>query len=461
MCDSLYVKANGEMPCWDDVGESRILRRLSFPSLLAGRESDLFSDSALQHIRTSFMNGRVPHPGLCESCAVLGHHEQDLCVRPASMNILHVEPSYLCHLSCPQCISAAARKGLVEPPYNMPPEVFQALLVQLKRDGIQDIRIVHFEGRGDPLVNPGLGSMVKSVRELYPGAETMVTTHASYPYRPWLVSSGLHVLRLSVDGARAESYARYRWGGDFGTVIRFMTALRDDRRRSNSTLKVYWKYILFEWNDSDEEMEAAARMAKELDVSLVFVLTHTPGRSLRFTLSESLQTVLDRVAPEALIEQTFPLRQPDVLSSESEICESLGVARNLIRIGDDRNAVGVIAQALERDCGQRPRSIVSGRQLIYDYIPLVLESGTYPAALAALAEIVFAWGRPDEGIKLLRKYLRVATDLSVSDRLWLALRLSLRLRTRIRNAFLLPKTAPGQKTIANSDVPQRPYRVDA
>jgi hypothetical protein len=27
MCTSLYVKANGDIPCWDDVGESHILRR--------------------------------------------------------------------------------------------------------------------------------------------------------------------------------------------------------------------------------------------------------------------------------------------------------------------------------------------------------------------------------------------------------------------------------------------------
>ena len=41
MVDSLYVKANGEMPCWDDVGEERILRRLDPESLAAGREADL------------------------------------------------------------------------------------------------------------------------------------------------------------------------------------------------------------------------------------------------------------------------------------------------------------------------------------------------------------------------------------------------------------------------------------
>ncbi len=29
MCTSLYVKANGDIPCWDDVGESHILRRFT------------------------------------------------------------------------------------------------------------------------------------------------------------------------------------------------------------------------------------------------------------------------------------------------------------------------------------------------------------------------------------------------------------------------------------------------
>src|SRR5688572_20970959 len=100
MCDSLYIKANGEMPCWDDVGESRVLRRLNFAELSAGVERELFSHSSLIQLRRSFMDGKMPHRGLCERCAVRSHGPSAVSPDPQSMRILHVEPSYLCHLSC-------------------------------------------------------------------------------------------------------------------------------------------------------------------------------------------------------------------------------------------------------------------------------------------------------------------------------------------------------------------------
>ena len=70
MCDSLYVKANGEMPCWDDVGESKILRQLDESNVRERKERDLFSFRELVHIRRSFREGRLPYPGTCERCAV-------------------------------------------------------------------------------------------------------------------------------------------------------------------------------------------------------------------------------------------------------------------------------------------------------------------------------------------------------------------------------------------------------
>jgi hypothetical protein len=47
---------------------------------------------------------------------------------------------------------------------------------------------------------------------------------------------------------------------------------------------VIWQYILFDWNDSDEEIQRAKKMAGELGVDvLLWTLTHTPGASKRFT----------------------------------------------------------------------------------------------------------------------------------------------------------------------------------
>jgi len=112
MCTSLYLKANGEVPCWDDAGEDLILRTLQTDRLLRGKEPNVFYSSELSHIRRSFLAGRYPFPGLCEHCAVRDQGGGKLVLEPNVMEVLHLEASYLCHLSCPQCILASRRHQL-------------------------------------------------------------------------------------------------------------------------------------------------------------------------------------------------------------------------------------------------------------------------------------------------------------------------------------------------------------
>src|SRR5262245_23143630 len=102
MCHSLYVKANGEMPCWDDAGEALTLRTLTESGLQNGSEQPIFYGAELQHIRQSFRDGRDPHAGVCDRCAVRGHNGIETTLFPSVLEVLHLEASYLCHLSCPQ-----------------------------------------------------------------------------------------------------------------------------------------------------------------------------------------------------------------------------------------------------------------------------------------------------------------------------------------------------------------------
>jgi hypothetical protein len=48
MCNSLYVRANRETPCWDDVGEQMILRVLDEHALQNERELPIFYSTELQ-----------------------------------------------------------------------------------------------------------------------------------------------------------------------------------------------------------------------------------------------------------------------------------------------------------------------------------------------------------------------------------------------------------------------------
>jgi hypothetical protein len=47
---------------------------------------------------------------------------------------------------------------------------------------------------------------------------------------------------------------------------------------------LFWKYLLFEWNDSDEEIRRARRLSKEIGLDgLQFCLVGYPSPSKRFT----------------------------------------------------------------------------------------------------------------------------------------------------------------------------------
>src|SRR2546422_363621 len=351
MCHSLYVKANGEMPCWDDSGEALTLRILDEGALQDNRELPIFHGIELQRIRQSFITGNDPHPGVCDFCAVRGHTGTATTLHPRTMEVLHLEASYLCHLSSPQCIPASERRALKAPPYNMTAGLLDGLLRELHREDVEHIRFIHFEGRGDPLVNARLPELIECCRRHFPKSLIGVTTHCSYLYMPWIVRSSLDVLRASIDGATPESYVKYRVGGSFERAIEFLRKLRDDRICTRSALRVEWKYILFEWNDSDSEMRRAIELARELHVHLTFIRTHTPVRSLRFQIDLALCLWVRRFAPGSAVEQTFQLRSASEASTSAVIADHvsalLSLAIERIRAGDRSDALGRVVEALK------------------------------------------------------------------------------------------------------------------
>jgi molybdenum cofactor biosynthesis enzyme MoaA len=343
---------------------------------------------------------------------------------------------------------------LKAPPYHLSPTLLDGLLRQLRKDGVEEIRLVHFEGRGDPLMNPRMPELMAIVKAAYPNAFTMVTTHGSYPYKSWIVESGLDLLRVSIDGAFPENYEKYRVGGDLSTVLQFLRDVRDEKRRLGKHLEVDWKYILFEWNDSDDEMEHAARLADELDVRLRFVLTHSPGKSARFQDLSALRAQLSVVAPRALIDTTFPLKstdaqQDDVLSVVAEEVTSLfwkSIAA--IRRHDQQSALRSITKALQYDFGLHyPEDYEDCRYLIEACLPQILRRAKFPATLSGMTAVAREVGLHSAARAFFRGYLLLAAkrDLAKGDwgavakRLALWMRASVALRSRLRGRFSEPR----------------------
>jgi Radical SAM superfamily len=93
-----------------------------------------------------------------------------------------------------------------------------------------------------------------------------------------LVHSGIDEVTFSIDGATAESYIRYRQRGRFDVAIQTLAAMADEKKKAGRDLPfLNWRYILFIWNDSDEEMDRARTMAGEMGVDrLCWEITDHP-----------------------------------------------------------------------------------------------------------------------------------------------------------------------------------------
>ncbi|MEM8995693.1 MAG: radical SAM protein [Acidobacteriota bacterium] len=395
MCDSLYVKPDGALPCWDDVGEDLILRTLDEKALIAGREQPIFSSPHLVEIRQAFLDGRMPHPDFCSRCPVYGHGVARQ-THPKVINVLHVEPAYLCQLACPQCFTPKERLGLKKPPYYMTLEFYEALLDQLRREGVEHIRFVIFEGRGEPLLNPKLGDFVAATKARFPNTFTVATTHGNFPYKPWMHTCGLDILRMSVDGAFPESYRKYRVGGSLDKTLRLMADLKAHRsEHPDSVLQVEWKYILFEWNDSDAELRRAGELAAEHDARLSFCLTHTPGRSKRVPDEAALARVIAEHVPGAKTEKTFQLRDAPTDAPESyrpsEHAESqLLAALACYRRNEPARAEAFIREALHAEGNHAwTRPTLWGDEIIG--VAAACRSPSTASALANIALYLHHW----------------------------------------------------------------------
>jgi len=84
----------------------------------------------------------------------------------------------------------------------------------------------------------------------------------------------LDKMNCSIDGSTPESYATYRRGGDWQTVINFMRTAAARKRAIGSTCEIRWKYILFKTTESPALLDEAQKLAKELGITtLDFVIT--------------------------------------------------------------------------------------------------------------------------------------------------------------------------------------------
>jgi pyruvate-formate lyase-activating enzyme len=146
-----------------------------------------------------------------------------------------------------------------------------------------DIERIDVFNYGEPFLYRHLVETLRHIRAVSPNTTIAISTdgmqirpdveHAIVAERllDWLI--------VSIDGADPESYRRYRIGGRFD--VAFSHLVRFHRRAAGTGIHVVWQYVVFTWNDKDDQFRQAMALAEEHGITLWFDFAHTWGRSKR------------------------------------------------------------------------------------------------------------------------------------------------------------------------------------
>src|SRR5512147_861003 len=138
---------------------------------------------------------------------------------------VYVEPTICCNLDCRTCIRNVWNEELGV----MNDATFAALLDQLKT--IEPRPSIFFGGLGEPLLHPRTLDWIAQAKAIGCKVEMISNgTLLNEDNARALVANGLDNLWISIDGARAESFADVRMGAQLPLVIENVMRLRRLRK---------------------------------------------------------------------------------------------------------------------------------------------------------------------------------------------------------------------------------------
>src|SRR3989441_7622988 len=191
---------------------------------------------------------------------------------------MYIECTAACNISCNQdcCapetgITRTRQAGMLD---------FDLFRRVIDEAGASLVRIDFFN-YGEAFLHKRAVEMCEYIKSRFPQVYLYTSTNGlalSEAQARRLVHSGIDEVTFSIDGATAESYVKYRQRGKFDLAIATLRAMADEKKKAGRDLPfLNWRYILFTWNDSDDEMNRARQMAGDIGVDrLCWELTDHP-----------------------------------------------------------------------------------------------------------------------------------------------------------------------------------------
>lgn len=179
---------------------------------------------------------------------------------------IQVDASLNCQLACPLCPTADGRLRPTLGAGHLKLADFEALLQRNPQ-----LAHVELSNYGEMFLNPQLSDILACAFEhkvTVSGANGVNLNYAREDVLEALVRYRVRALTCSIDGARQETYARYRVNGNLNRVLAHIDKIREHRARLQSAFPLLgWQFVVFGHNE--HELGTARAMAAERGMEFI------------------------------------------------------------------------------------------------------------------------------------------------------------------------------------------------
>jgi pyruvate-formate lyase-activating enzyme len=292
VADGIFINSDMTVSCncQDVDGSGRLgsLRDAALEQLLAG-------ETALR-FRRQLADGKLP-VSRCPACfylRIVGPKAAAAQVEEHRLpEGLGVENTALCNLRCLACCREEVMRTRKDGRSLSLPDV-EVVGQTLARIGA---RYCGYYNLGEPFLSRTILPELRILRKYNPAMEILISTNGLLLNTEEKRAAALeadHVL-FSIDGINTEMVCRYQRGGDFDKAYENLRALVAFRNQQGLKRPyIYWKYVVFRWNDKPAVIRRAIELAQEAGVDclqLTFARNPLYAISWRFLFSRFFRSL--------------------------------------------------------------------------------------------------------------------------------------------------------------------------
>lgn len=178
-----------------------------------------------------------------------------------------VENTILCNLQCRFCDREKLLQIRKNNRMSLDDMAQVAKILQEHKIGA-----ISFHNLGEPFVSDTIFEEVSTLIKCNPDLKIYLSTNGALINTESKINACLMMehMYFSIDGSSQETLIRYQVGGDFDKSYQNMKRVVTERNgQGKRTPTIEWKYVVFDWNDSDEHINKAIDLAKEAGVDLI------------------------------------------------------------------------------------------------------------------------------------------------------------------------------------------------